>query len=132
MGVGSGVFITVLCTILPSTRPEFDFASIVILATLRSPFLPQAYAGLPPLWLLTLLGARGMISARSLVGVLAGWIAFNLYWPTDWGMDPRLLVLITTVPQALTIALAVFVLVERARAPGPSPARRYELAASPT
>src|SRR5262249_48941570 len=36
--------------------------------------------------------------------------AFNLYWPTDWAMDPRLLALLTTVPQALTIALAVFVL----------------------
>jgi len=104
--------------------------AIVILATLRSPFLPQAYAGLPPLWLLTLLGARGMISARSLAGVLAGWIAFNLYWPTDWGMDPRLLALITTVPQALTIALAVFVLVEREREPDPPTARRHEVAAA--
>src|SRR6266481_543177 len=28
-----------------------------ILATLRSPFLPQAYAAVPPLWLLTLLAA---------------------------------------------------------------------------
>ena len=84
--------------------------AVLILATLRSPFLPQAYAGLPPLWLLTLLGARATNQTKALAAVLGGWIAFNLYWPTDWPMDPRLLALVTGVPQALTIALPAFAL----------------------
>lgn len=89
--------------------------AIVILATLRSPFLPQAYAALPTLWLLTLLAARVARSVSSLAVVLVGCVVANLYWPTDWPMDPRVLALLTGLPQALTIALAVFVLTRMAR-----------------
>ncbi len=94
--------------------------SILTLATLRSPFLPEAYAGVPGLWLLTLIAARGSGSARSLAGLLAGWIVFNLYWPTDWAMDPRLLAILTLIPQGLTLALPAYVLFERSKEGEPS------------
>lgn len=84
--------------------------AILLLATLRSPFLPQAYAVFPPLWLLTLLAAERAPDPRRLAGVLAAWAALNIYWPTDWPLDPRWLSLLILVPQALTFALAAIAL----------------------
>ena len=81
-----------------------------ILATLRSPFLPQAYAAVPPLWLLTLLAATHAPSTKALFLTLLGWMSLNVFWPLDWGMDPRLLAVVSTLPQAVTIVLAVLVL----------------------
>src|SRR6266404_2168669 len=43
-----------------------------ILATLRSPFLPQAYAAVPPLWLLTLLAAHPRPQHESVVPDASG------------------------------------------------------------
>lgn len=43
--------------ILSEGEKPMVWMAILILATLRSPFLPQAYAAFPPLWLLTLLAA---------------------------------------------------------------------------
>jgi len=100
-------------------RPEekpLVWLAILILATLRSPFLPQAYAAFPSLWLLTLLGARQTVSAKRLGLVLLVWASLNIYWPTDWGFDPRRLALLTAVPQGLTMLLAVRALLPR-RAP---------------
>jgi alpha-1,2-mannosyltransferase len=80
--------------------------AILILATLRSPFLPQAYAALPPLWLLSLLAARATPSWKVFGGLIAGWLALNLFWPMDWPLEPRALALLTLVPQAVTVGLA--------------------------
>jgi hypothetical protein len=99
----------------PEDKPRVWLA-ILILATLRSPFLPQAYAVFPSLWLLTLVGARDTVGAKRLSLVLLVWAGLNIYWPTDWGMDPRRLSLITAVPQGLTMLLAVLALLPR-RAP---------------
>jgi len=41
---------------------------------------------------------------------LLGWMSLNVFWPLDWGMDPRLLAVVSTLPQAITIVLAVLVL----------------------
>jgi hypothetical protein len=87
--------------------------AILILATLRSPFLPQAYAALPPLWLLTLLAATYHPSARTLGWTLAGWATLNIYWPLDWAIDPRVLALANLLPQALTVVLVVLALRRR-------------------
>jgi len=84
--------------------------AILIVATLRSPFLPQAYAAFPPLWLLVLWGAGRASSARRLVPVLLGWAALNLVWPLDWAIDPRLLALANLLPQTVTVVLAILVL----------------------
>lgn len=101
---------------LPEHGKPVAWMAILILATLRSPFLPQAYAAFPPLWLLTLLAALYAPTARLLALVLAGWLALNVYVPMDWGLDPRWLAVLTLVPQVLTIALAALAL---RRAPEP-------------
>lgn len=84
--------------------------AILILATLRSPFLPQAYAGVPPLWLLTLLAACITPNAKTLTMILFAWASLNIYWPVDWPMDPRHLAIANTVPQAVTVLLVVVAL----------------------
>ncbi len=67
------------------------------MATLRSPFLPEAYAAFPALWLSTLLAAK----TRPV------WGALTFYWPIDWPIDPRLLAVVTFVPQAVILVLVV-------------------------
>jgi hypothetical protein len=84
--------------------------AILILATLRSPFLPQAYAAFPPLWLLTLLAAAYVPTPKVISVALLTWLSLNVFWPLDWPIDPRRLAVITLVPQALGLALAVVVL----------------------
>jgi hypothetical protein len=85
------------------------WAAILVLATLRSPFLPQGYAVFPPLWLLTMLVAQSPPSAKTLGLAVLTWLALNVYWPIDWPINPQLLATITLVPQAVTIALATFI-----------------------
>lgn len=84
--------------------------AILILSTLRSPFLPQAYAGFPPLWLLTLVAASYDPNPKTLITVILVWLSLNIVVPMDWGVDPRLLALITALPQAATIVLALVAL----------------------
>jgi len=84
--------------------------AILILATLRSPFLPQGYAAFPALWLLTLLAASYAASPKVLFLFLGTWAALNIYWPTDWPIDPRLLAVVSLVPQLLTALLAILAL----------------------
>jgi hypothetical protein len=84
--------------------------ALLIVATLRSPFLPQTYAGIPALWLLTLIAANHAPTRKTLSWLLIGWLALCIGWPTDWPMDPRLLALGTGIPQALTVGLAGMVL----------------------
>jgi hypothetical protein len=84
--------------------------AILVLATLRAPFLPSAYAAIPPLWLLTLMAARVVPTARvlAIVGVL--WVVLNGYWPIDWAVDPRLLGAIVLVPATACLGLAIVAL----------------------
>ncbi len=84
--------------------------AILILATLRSPFLPQAYAGFPPLWLLTLVAAAYAPNPKTLIMVILVWLSLNIVVPLDWGVDPRLLALISALPQIATIVLALVAL----------------------
>jgi hypothetical protein len=94
----------------PDDRKPELWLAILILATLRSPFLPQAYAAFPPLWLLTLLAARQPPTPKTLLFTLGAWLALNVYWPLDWPLDPRALALVTLVPQAVTVAIAALAL----------------------
>jgi hypothetical protein len=80
--------------------------SILILATLRSPFLPQAYAGFPPLWLLTLVAALHPPTTKNLILTILTWIGLNLMIPIDWGFTPKQLALISAIPQILTVVIA--------------------------
>jgi alpha-1,2-mannosyltransferase len=84
--------------------------SILILATLRSPFLPQDYAGFPPLWMLTLIAATYAPTSKVLIVTLLMWIGFNLKIPIDYGLDPRTMAVISLIPQLLSIGIGFFAL----------------------
>ncbi len=101
---------------LSAVEKPLVWLAILILATLRSPFLPVSYAVFPALWLLTLLSATRAPSARTLVWTLVGWALLDVYWPVDWRIDPRVLAIATLAPQLVMIALAVLALRRRQRA----------------
>jgi hypothetical protein len=117
------MLLAVALTIVLARRPLRDgegplvWMAILILATLRSPFLPQSYAPFPAIWLLTLLVATAAPERRSLALFLVGFLVLNIYVPNDSGIDPRLVALVTTIPQALILTLAAVVL----QRPAPQP-----------
>ena len=82
--------------------------TILILASLRSPFLP-AYAVPPVIWLLTLLAATVAPTARTLCGVVAAWVILNITSPIQ-GPDPRLSAAIILLPQTVIVLLIVLAL----------------------
>jgi len=91
-----------------TVRPEHApivWLAILLLGTLRSPFLPVGYAAVPAVWLLTLLAATRELTPRSLVAVTAAWLALSVYLPTDVPIDVRWLALIMFVPQAALVAI---------------------------
>ena len=96
----------------PEEKPVV-WLGILILATLRSPFLPQGYGAFPALWLLILFGAMAQATPRRLVVIVLLWAGLNIVWPMDWPIDPRVLAALSSVPQALTIVLAVVALLPR-------------------
>jgi alpha-1,2-mannosyltransferase len=89
--------------------------AVLILATLRSPFLPMAYAAVPAGWLLTLIAARYEPSARVLAATLAAWGALGIMLPTDTPLGPQAAALISLVPQSGLILIAALVLQGRFR-----------------
>jgi alpha-1,2-mannosyltransferase len=93
--------------------------TILILASLRSPFLPP-YAVIPVLWLLTLLAARFAPTVRILCGALLAWLILNISLPQQ-GPDPRLTSLILLLPQAVIVILIVLALRSLPNLSGHSP-----------
>jgi hypothetical protein len=94
--------------------------TILILASLRSPFLP-GYAVIPVLWLLTLLAAKVAPTVRVLCGTLLAWVILNIAVPQQ-GPDPRLISLIILLPQAVIVILIVMALRRNADSLDHSPA----------
>jgi hypothetical protein len=89
------------------TEAPLAWLAIVAIATLRSPFLPAAYAAFPFIWLLSLLAATYAPTPRALAVTMLGWLAMNVYVPLDW-MRPRPLALVGLIPHAVTIAVLVW------------------------
>lgn len=102
--------IAVTATVLLARRGRggpIAWITVLVLATLRSPFLPVTYAGVAPLWLLTLLGAEHGERRRALAWIGLAWLAFEIVWPVDWPLDPRVATAINLVPMATMLALVV-------------------------
>ena len=91
------------------TREQEPLAwlTILILASLRSPFLPL-YAVIPVLWLLTLLAATVKPKLKTLFGVLLAWVILNTVVPSS--VDPRLVAAIILLPQIVIVILIVLAL----------------------
>ena len=85
--------------------------TILILASLRSPFLP-GYAVIPVLWLLTLLAATFAPTVRMLCVTLLAWAILNIA-VAQQGPDPRLISLIILLPQIVIVILIVITLRSR-------------------
>ena len=83
--------------------------AVLILASLRSPFLPQ-YGIFPVLWLLILLAATVAPAVRTLYLVLAVWVVLNISLPVFNGPDPRLIVAMGLVSQAIIVVLIALAL----------------------
>jgi alpha-1,2-mannosyltransferase len=86
------------------TREQESLAwlTILILASLRSPFLPL-YAVIPVLWLLTLLAATVTPTLKTLFGVLLAWVMLNVMAPAS--VNPRLVAAIILLPQMVIVIL---------------------------
>jgi len=84
---------------------------ILILAALRSPFLPQ-YGLFAVLWLLTLLAATVVPAVRTLSLVLIAWLVLNIAIRRV-GMDPRLIVAMALLSQAIIVVLFALALRQR-------------------
>jgi hypothetical protein len=81
--------------------------AILILASLRSPFLPQ-YAVIAALWLLTLLAATVAPTVKRLSVVILAWMMLNIFIP-QLHPDPRVISIVALIPEAAMIILVVLV-----------------------
>jgi hypothetical protein len=118
-----------------SAEMPLVWLAVLTLATLRSPFLPNAYGVFPALWLLTLLATTYPPRPRALAWTLAGWATLGIYWAVDWPVDPRIKAVVNLLPQVLMVALTVVALRRRVPAADEAayPAPRSELVhASPS
>jgi len=82
--------------------------AVLIIATLRSPFLPQSYATFPALWMLTLVAARFDATGKNLLLTVLAWLPLAAVWPIDWALDPRWRAVETGLVQILMIGLALW------------------------
>jgi hypothetical protein len=91
-------------------REILSWLAVLVLATLRSPFLPQAYGAMPPLWLLTLFAATFVPTARTLLLTLAAVLVFAHYEPQDTPISLGLRLALVSVTQVAMIALPLLLL----------------------
>lgn len=102
--------IAVTATVLLARRGRsgpIAWMAVLVLATLRSPFLPVNYGVIAPLWLLTLLGAESAVRGRALMWLGLAWLAFEVGWPVDWPLDPRLVTAINFAPMGAMLTVVV-------------------------
>ncbi len=78
---------------------------LLLLGALRSPFLPEEYAQVAPLWLLTLVAARVEPRPKAVLAIAAAWIALQIIVPADAPVGVRTILAITWIPQVVALAL---------------------------
>jgi hypothetical protein len=105
---------------LTHEQEPLAWLTILILASLRSPFLPH-YGLIPVLWLLTLLAATVTPTLKTLCGVLLAWGIFNIVLPVTGG-DPRPKAVFLLLPQTVIVILIVLALRSRPDLSGHAPA----------
>lgn len=92
------------------TRDAADSAlvwlTILVLATLRSPFLPWSYGTLPALWLVTLMAATDVPGPWAIWQWLTGVIVLGALIPNG-SVDAYTMAILSTVAQLLMIAIGV-------------------------
>jgi hypothetical protein len=96
---------------LDRNEQPLAWLAILVLASLRSPFLP-GYAVIPALWLLTLLAAVAAPTVRTWCIVLMAWLVLNISIPVT-GLDPRLISMIILLPQTVIVILIALALRNR-------------------
>jgi hypothetical protein len=89
--------------------------TILIFASLRSPFLPS-YGLFPVLWLLILLAATIVSATRALFPMLIAWVILNIALPVN-SADPRIIAAIALLSQAVIVVLLVLVLRRKRESP---------------
>ena len=105
--------LAVTVTLARRTRGDREilaWLAVLVLATLRSPFLPQAYGAIPPLWLLTLFAATLVPTTRTLLLTIAAVVVFAHYEPQDWPIALGLRLVLVSVTQVAMIALPLLML----------------------
>jgi hypothetical protein len=99
----------------PRNEQPLIWLAVLILASLRSPFLPQ-YELFAVLWLLTLLAAKVVPSVRTLWLVVIAWVVLNIAIPVN-GPDPRLQAAMALVSQAIIVVLLALTLRQKQESP---------------
>lgn len=108
--------VTILAlTVLLARRARADgeilsWLAVLVLATLRSPFLPQAYGAMPPLWLLTLFAATFVPTGRALLATLAAFVVFAHYETQDFPISLGMRLAVVGTTQIAMIALPLLLL----------------------
>jgi hypothetical protein len=82
--------------------------TILILASLRSPFLPS-YGLFPVMWLLILLTATVVPAVRALALMLVAWAALNIPLPIN-GANAKIIAAMALLSQAVIVVLLVLTL----------------------
>lgn len=97
---------------LDRMQQPIAWLTILIIASMRSPFLP-GYAVPPALWLLTLLAAVAAPALRTLGFTFLAWLILNISIPIT-GQDPRLSAIILLLPQTVMLILVLLAIRNRA------------------
>jgi hypothetical protein len=95
---------------LDRDKQPLVWLAILVLASLRSPFLP-GYAIIPALWLLTLLVAAASPTVKTWCVALVAWLVLNISMPLT--ANPKLISVILLLPQAVIVILIVLALRDR-------------------
>jgi hypothetical protein len=94
--------------------------ALLLLASLRSPFVAQEYGPILAIVLLAVVAAASdplsSARARNLALMTAGFIGLNILIPQDVPMNQALFTLLVEIPQAILTGLALFVIFRAARA----------------